>query len=250
MLRSNVRAIGRFPTRRLRLPPHEAALPLHLALRGASPLAAAVVLVLRHGRDDRPRRRGPRHRADPAGDRPRRPGHARTPAAELECYLRALGRAALECRITLIRPDGRVVNDTDLLPAEVPPWRTTRNRPEVLRGPRNGYGTRAASRRPRASTASTSPGASRTGRAAPVGRRGPPARGRERISLADARRDRRSRACSSSRSGPPRRAASPIRSRELTEAASADRRRATSRGTFRTAGGEEVQLLGGGARSG
>jgi two-component system phosphate regulon sensor histidine kinase PhoR len=64
----------------------------------------------------------------------------RIPAAELDSYLR---RSAVElsCRITLIRPDGRVADDTDLSPAEVPHMENHGNRPEVLDALRNGNGS-------------------------------------------------------------------------------------------------------------
>ena len=54
----------------------------------------------------------------------------------------ALRRAAreLECRITLIAPDGRVLNDTDLLPADVPAMENHAGRPEVRAAREKGFG--------------------------------------------------------------------------------------------------------------
>ncbi len=51
-------------------------------------------------------------------------------------------RSAVElaCRITLIRPDGRVSNDTDVRPAEVPQMENHGKRPEVLAARRAGHG--------------------------------------------------------------------------------------------------------------
>jgi two-component system phosphate regulon sensor histidine kinase PhoR len=46
----------------------------------------------------------------------------------------------LACRITLIRPDGRVVNDTDLAPDEVPSMENHANRPEVRQALATGRG--------------------------------------------------------------------------------------------------------------
>ncbi len=46
----------------------------------------------------------------------------------------------LSCRITLIRPDGRVTNDTDLAPADVAGMENHADRPEVLEALRTGRG--------------------------------------------------------------------------------------------------------------
>ncbi len=46
----------------------------------------------------------------------------------------------LGCRITLIRPDGRVSNDTDLRPSEVPQMENHARRPEVIEARRTGHG--------------------------------------------------------------------------------------------------------------
>jgi two-component system, OmpR family, phosphate regulon sensor histidine kinase PhoR len=63
-----------------------------------------------------------------------------TPVEELDALLR---RSAVElsCRITFIRPDGRVTNDTDLPPSEVPHMENHGNRPEVLEALRTGTGS-------------------------------------------------------------------------------------------------------------
>src|SRR6187455_2446100 len=48
--------------------------------------------------------------------------------------------AALECRITAIAPDGKVLNDTDQLPADVPAMENHANRDEVREALRGGFG--------------------------------------------------------------------------------------------------------------
>jgi two-component system phosphate regulon sensor histidine kinase PhoR len=57
----------------------------------------------------------------------------------LDAFLRRSARE-LDCRITLIRPDGRVSNDTDLRPSEVPQMENHARRPEVLEARRSGRG--------------------------------------------------------------------------------------------------------------
>jgi len=47
---------------------------------------------------------------------------------------------ALQCRITAIAPDGRVVNDTDQLPQDVPAMANHSDRPEVREALRSGFG--------------------------------------------------------------------------------------------------------------
>src|SRR6516162_2145324 len=47
-----------------------------------------------------------------------------------DAFLRR-GAADLDCRITYIASDGRVLDDTDLLPADVPAMENHANRPEV-----------------------------------------------------------------------------------------------------------------------
>src|SRR5262249_28014935 len=63
-----------------------------------------------------------------------------TPAEDLDVLLRRSARE-LACRITLIRPDGRVTNDTDLPPSEVPQMENHGSRPEVLEALRTGTGS-------------------------------------------------------------------------------------------------------------
>jgi two-component system, OmpR family, phosphate regulon sensor histidine kinase PhoR len=62
------------------------------------------------------------------------------PAERLDAFLRR-SAADLSCRITLIRPDGRVSNDTDLPPARVSAMENHASRPEVLEAVRNGRGS-------------------------------------------------------------------------------------------------------------
>ncbi len=54
-----------------------------------------------------------------------------------------LRRAAadLDCRVTYIAPDGRVLDDTDLLPADVPAMENHANRPEVREATASGSGS-------------------------------------------------------------------------------------------------------------
>ena len=58
----------------------------------------------------------------------------------LDAFLRRSARE-LACRITLILPDGRVANDTDLPAAEVPHMENHARRPEVLEALRTGQGS-------------------------------------------------------------------------------------------------------------
>ena len=62
-----------------------------------------------------------------------------SPLERRDAFFRRSARE-LACRITLIGPDGRVSNDTDLPPAEVPQMENHANRPEVLEARRNGRG--------------------------------------------------------------------------------------------------------------
>jgi two-component system phosphate regulon sensor histidine kinase PhoR len=57
----------------------------------------------------------------------------------LDAFFRRSARE-LGCRITLIRPDGRVSNDTDMQPSEVPQMENHARRPEVLEARRAGHG--------------------------------------------------------------------------------------------------------------
>jgi two-component system, OmpR family, phosphate regulon sensor histidine kinase PhoR len=61
------------------------------------------------------------------------------PAESRDAFFRRSARE-LACRITLIGPDGRVSNDTDLPPAEVPRMENHASRPEVLEARRKGRG--------------------------------------------------------------------------------------------------------------
>lgn len=73
------------------------------------------------------------HVSDELGRMPREAADAR------DAYLRRAARD-LACRITLIRPDGRVLVDTDLLPADVPRMESHADRPEVRQASRSGTG--------------------------------------------------------------------------------------------------------------
>src|SRR5215471_15620431 len=53
------------------------------------------------------------------------------PSTEWDGYLRRTAQE-LSCRITLIQADGRVLDDTGLLPGDVPAMENQRNRPEVI----------------------------------------------------------------------------------------------------------------------
>ena len=57
----------------------------------------------------------------------------------LDAFFRRSARE-LGWRITLIRPDGRVSNDTDLRPSEVPQMENHARRPEVIEARRTGRG--------------------------------------------------------------------------------------------------------------
>jgi two-component system, OmpR family, phosphate regulon sensor histidine kinase PhoR len=61
------------------------------------------------------------------------------PSEKRDAFFRRSARE-LACRITLIGPDGRVSNDTDLPTAEVPQMENHANRPEVLEARRVGRG--------------------------------------------------------------------------------------------------------------
>jgi two-component system phosphate regulon sensor histidine kinase PhoR len=58
----------------------------------------------------------------------------------LDAFLRR-SAGELGCRITLIRPDGRVSNDTDLRPSEVPAMENHGTRPEVVEARAKGSGS-------------------------------------------------------------------------------------------------------------
>jgi len=61
------------------------------------------------------------------------------PVDRLDLFLRRSARE-LACRITLIAPDGRVTNDTDLDPALVPQMENHAGRPEIAEARRSGRG--------------------------------------------------------------------------------------------------------------
>jgi two-component system phosphate regulon sensor histidine kinase PhoR len=63
----------------------------------------------------------------------------RVPAADADLFLRRAARD-LGCRITVIARDGRVLHDTDLLPADVPSMENHAGRPEVRDAVRTGFG--------------------------------------------------------------------------------------------------------------
>jgi len=65
--------------------------------------------------------------------------HNPTPESERDAFLRRAA-SALECRITHIAPDGRVMNDTDQLPADVPAMENHASREEVREALRSGFG--------------------------------------------------------------------------------------------------------------
>ena len=65
--------------------------------------------------------------------------HGPTPEPERDAFLRRAA-SALECRITHIAPDGRVMNDTDQLPADVPAMENHAGREEVREALRSGFG--------------------------------------------------------------------------------------------------------------
>jgi two-component system phosphate regulon sensor histidine kinase PhoR len=110
-------------------------------------LAAAAVVVLvivsdatvRRAVEDRVSDRFRRELAHLADDLARGLPGSETPDA----FLRGAA-ADLECRITDIAPDGRVLDDTDLLPADVPAMENHANRQEVREAVAGGTG---ASRR-------------------------------------------------------------------------------------------------------
>src|SRR5512143_2350143 len=64
---------------------------------------------------------------------------ASVPPQNVDAFLRTTARD-LACRITLIAPDGRVRNDTDLLPADVPNMENHADRPEVREALARGSG--------------------------------------------------------------------------------------------------------------
>jgi two-component system phosphate regulon sensor histidine kinase PhoR len=104
--------------------------------------AAACFLVLvcdatiRRAVEDRARDRIARELDLLGGELGARPPQS---AVERDPFLRRAARD-LECRITLIAPDGRVQTDTDLLPADVPAMENHAGRPEIRDAREKGFG--------------------------------------------------------------------------------------------------------------
>ena len=61
------------------------------------------------------------------------------PPAGRDAFLRQAA-TQLECRVTYIAPDGRVLDDSDLLAADVPGMENHANRPEVRQALQRGVG--------------------------------------------------------------------------------------------------------------
>jgi len=61
-------------------------------------------------------------------------------AEDRDAFLRKAA-AQLECRVTFIAPDGKVLDDSDLLPADVPAMENHANRPEVREARATGAGS-------------------------------------------------------------------------------------------------------------
>ncbi len=62
------------------------------------------------------------------------------PESERDAFLRAAGRQ-LECRVTTIGSDGKVLGDTDLLPTELPSMSNYAGREEIVEALRSGTGS-------------------------------------------------------------------------------------------------------------
>jgi two-component system phosphate regulon sensor histidine kinase PhoR len=112
---------------------------LFTVLFGVLAAATAVLLVvlmdanLRRAVEDRVTERIERE-IDHVGEDMRE-----VPAERRDAFFRRSARE-LACRITLIGADGRVANDTDLAPAEVPRMENHSGRPEVVEARRKGRG--------------------------------------------------------------------------------------------------------------
>ena len=110
-------------------------------LFGVLSAAAAVLLIvvfdetLRRAVEDRVVERVERERDHLAGDVVPLAGDA----AALDAFLRKAARD-LDCRITVVAPDGRVTHETDLLPADVPAMENHANRAEVREAREGGSG--------------------------------------------------------------------------------------------------------------
>src|SRR6266851_5842180 len=105
-----------------------------LAAAAALSLIAVVDATLRRAVEDRVTERIVREMDHLAQDM------RSVPPDLLDAFLRRSAEE-LACRITLIRPGGRVANDTDLPPAQVPAMENHANRPEVLEALRTGQGS-------------------------------------------------------------------------------------------------------------
>jgi len=110
-------------------------------LFGVLSAAAAVLLILvfdetlRRAVEDRVVARFERERDYLAEELDRFPARPE----ELDASLRRAAKV-LECRITLVAPDGRVTHDTDLLPADVPAMENHGTRPEIRQARESGSG--------------------------------------------------------------------------------------------------------------
>ena len=66
--------------------------------------------------------------------------HGAVPPESRDAFLRAAGQQ-LDCRVTYIDPSGKVLDDSDLLPADVPAMENHSNRPEVAQAVKTGVGS-------------------------------------------------------------------------------------------------------------
>jgi two-component system, OmpR family, phosphate regulon sensor histidine kinase PhoR len=111
-------------------------------LFGVLSVAAAVSLILvfdstlRRAVEDRVAERVERERDHLAGEL----GRFENRPDALDEFLRQFARE-LQCRVTLVAPDGRVTNDTDVLPSDVPALANHGDRPEIREAREGGSGT-------------------------------------------------------------------------------------------------------------
>ena len=66
--------------------------------------------------------------------------HGAVPPESRDAFLRAAAQQ-LDCRVTYIDPSGKVLDDSDLLPADVPAMENHSNRPEVAQAVKTGVGS-------------------------------------------------------------------------------------------------------------
>ncbi len=66
--------------------------------------------------------------------------HGATPPESRDAFLRAAAQQ-LDCRVTFIDPNGKVLDDSDLLPADVPAMENHSDRPEVAQAVKSGVGS-------------------------------------------------------------------------------------------------------------